>query len=79
METTQQLHHVGDLVLGRQDRGAEVVGARHLSEARAWHQHDASVVQQLHAVECIALDTVRLGGLNSLGCDEENIRNTNNY
>lgn len=69
MEVAQQFHHVGDLILRGQDRGPEVVGAGGLTEARAGHQYDASVVQELHAVEGIALDATRLRGSNGLGCD----------
>jgi len=68
VEITQQLDHVGDLVLRRQDRGSEVVGPGNLSEARAGHQHDARVVQKLHAIEGIALDSARLGSSDGLGC-----------
>lgn len=68
MKVCHELDDIGDLVLGRQDGGAEVVRAGHLSEARAGHQHDAGGVQQLHAVQRIALHVLRSGGSNSLGC-----------
>jgi hypothetical protein len=51
MKSAHLLDHLGDLVLGREDRGAEVVGARALAKARAGHQHDAGGVEQLHAVQ----------------------------
>jgi hypothetical protein len=61
---------VGHLVLGGQDGAAEVVGAGHLSEAAAGHQHDAGVVQQLRAVQHVCLDALGFCRSDCFGCTQ---------
>ena len=63
MELLQSAQHLLDHLLLGEDGGPEVVGAGHLTEARARDDADAGGLQQLECVENVSRLASLLGSL----------------